>query len=138
MLKTTTSKILSIQKYSYYKHGKETKSISRFIRHLNICIKEISQTAYLHKLYDDKIDTLDGDLEDRNELLDKTNHIIRDTIDLSTKRIPQDRLLASEFLSSLRKMWFTRNEFLAGTPVSDIKYNHLRLKDPNSFYPFND
>ena len=106
-------------------------------RHLNACTKEVPQTAHLDKLHDDLVDTLDGDLEDGSQLLDETNYIVRDATDLPTERTPWDRLLASEFLSSLREEWFTGKEFPAGTPVSDIKYNHLRLKHQNSFYPFN-
>ena len=97
-------------------------------RHLNACTKEVPQTAHLDKLHDDLVDTLDGDLEDGSQLLDETNYIVRDATDLPTERTPWDRLLASEFLSSLREEWFTGKEFPAGTPVSDIKYNHSGLK----------
>ena len=77
-------------------------------------------------------------MKDRSELLNKTNYTVKYAIDLSTKSIPRDRLLVSKFLSSLRKEWFTRNEFLTGTLISNIKYNHPRVKHQNSFYPFND
>ena len=75
----------------------------------------------MHKLYDDPVDTLDGILEDGNQLLDKTNYTMSDVIDLPTEKTPQDGLLASESLSLLREKWFTRNKFPASTPVSDIK-----------------
>ena len=71
-------------------------------------------------------------------MLDETNYNVRDTTDLPTKKTSRDGLLASKFLSLLRKEWFTGKEFPAGTPVSDIKYNHPGLKHQNSFYPFND
>ena len=91
----------------------------------------------MHKLHDDLVDTSDGDLEDRSQLLDKTNYIIRYAIDSPIKRTPRDRLLASEYLSSLKEEWFTGKEFPASIPVSDIKYNHQGLKHQKSFYLFN-
>ena len=107
-------------------------------RHLNACTKEVPQTAHLHKLHDDPVNTSDGHLEDGSQLLDETNYTIRDATDSPTKRISRNGLLTSESLSSLREEWFTGKEFPAGTPVSDIKYNHPGLKHQNSFYPFND
>ena len=95
-------------------------------RYLNAYTKEVPQTAYLYKLHDDPVDTLNGDLEDGSQLLDETNYIVRDATDLPTKRTPRDGLFASESLSSLREKWFTGKEFPVGTPVSDIKYNHPR------------
>ena len=130
--------MLFTKKYLYLKYRKRIKFTSGLIRHLNTYTKEVSQIAYLHKFHDDKIDILDENLEDGNQLLDKTNYIIRDTIDLPIKRIPQDELLISKFLSSLRDEWFIGNELPAGIPVSNIKYNHPELKHQNSFYPFND
>ena len=92
----------------------------------------------LYKLHDDPVDISDGDLEDEIQLLDETNYIVRDAIDLPTERTPWDGLLASKSLLSLREEWFTGNEFSAGILVSDIKYKHPGLKHQNSFYPFND
>ena len=86
---------------------------------------EVPQIAHVHKLHDDLVDTLDEYLENKSQLLDETNYAIRDITDLPIKRIPWDGLLASEFLLSLREEWSTRNKFPTGTPVSDIKYNHL-------------
>ena len=107
-------------------------------RHLNAYTKKVFQTAHLHKLHDDSIDTLDRDLEDGSQLLDEINYTVRDATDLPTKRAPQDELLASKSLSLLKEKWFTGKEFPAGILVSDIKYNHPGLKHQNSFYPFND
>lgn len=125
--------------------GKESKSINGLTRHLNAYIKEVLQTAPLpihHKLHNDKKNTLDEGLEnglkDGSELLDKINYTVRDTLNLPTKNTPWDRLLATEFLSSLREKWFTKNEFPAGTPISNIKYNHLGVKYQPNFYLFND
>ena len=70
--------------------------------------------------------------------MDKTNHTIRDATDLLTKNTSQDRLLASKCLLLLRKEWFIKNKFPAGTPISNIKYNNLGVKHQNSFYLFND
>ena len=71
-------------------------------------------------------------------MLDETNYIIKDAIDLPIKKTPQDGLFPSKFLLSLGKEWFIRNKFPAGIPVSDVKYSHLRFKHQNSFYLFND
>ena len=89
----------SAKQYSCPRCGKKIKSTSRLTRHFNACTKEVPQTAYLHKLHDNPIDTLDGDLEDGSQLLDEINYTVRDAIDLPTKKTPWDRLLASESLS---------------------------------------
>ena len=120
------------------RYGKGIKSTSELTRHLNAYTKKVPQTFHLHRLHDDPVDTSDGDLEDESQLLDKTNYTLRDATDLPTKKAPWDGLFASKSLSSLREKWFTGKEFPAGTPVSDIKYNHPGLKHQNSFYPFND
>ena len=120
--------MLYAKQYSYPRCEKGTKSTSGLTRHLNVCTQEVFQIAYLHKLDNDLIDTSDKDLEDGSQLLGKTNYIVRDAIDLPTKRITRDRLLASKSSSLLREEWFTEKEFSASTPVSDIKYNHPGLK----------
>ena len=71
-------------------------------------------------------------------MLDKINYTVRVATDSPTKKIPWDELLPSKSLSLLREEWFTRNKISTSIPVSDIKYNHLRLKYQNSFYLFND
>ena len=130
---------MSIAKqYSCPRYGKRTKSTSGLTRHLNVCTKEIPRTAHLQKLHDDPVDTSDGNLEEGSQLLGETNYTIRDVTDLPTEKTPQDGLLASVSLSSLREEWFTGNKFPASTPVSDIKYNYPGLKYQNSFYSFND
>ena len=93
----------SAKQYLCPRCGKETKSTNRLTKHLNTCTKKVPQTAHLHKLHDDPVDTLDGDLEDESQLLDKTNYIVRDATDLPTERTPWDGLLASESLSLLRE-----------------------------------
>ncbi len=51
---------------------------------------------------------------------------------------PQAGLLGSESLSSLKEVRFCDQEFATGTPVSNIKYNHLEIQNNNSFYPFHE
>ncbi len=53
-------------------------------------------------------------------------------------RTPQAGLLGSELSSSLREVRFSDQEFAAGTPVFNIKYNHLGFQNDNPFYPFHD
>ena len=133
--------MLSAKQYLFLRCGKETKSTSEVTRHFNVSTKEVPQTTHLqiyHKLYDDKVDILDGELEDKSQLLDETNYIVRDATDLPTKNIPWDGLFANKSLSLLKEEWFTRNEFSAGILILNIKYNHLGIKHQNSFYPFND
>lgn len=55
------------------------------------------------------------------ESLELRSHI-RDSL---LRYTPQDGLLGSELSSSLRKIRFSKQEFPAGTPVSNIKYYHL-------------
>ena len=95
--------MLSAKHYSCPRCGKGIKSTSGLTRHLNACTKEVLQTAHLHKLYDDPVDTLDGDLEDRSQLLDETNYTVRDATDSPTEKTLRDGLLASKSLSSLRE-----------------------------------
>ena len=45
-------------------------------------------------------------------------------------------LLASASSSSLRKVRFSEQEFLAGKLVSDTKYHHPGSQNNNPFYPF--
>lgn len=52
-------------------------------------------------------------------------------------RTPQNRLLANELLFSSRLIWFSEKKFLAGKPISDIKYNYRRSQNNNNFYLFN-
>ena len=78
----------SVKQYLCPRCGKKTKFTSGLTRHLNVCTKEVSQTAPLpihHKLYEDKKDTLNGGLEAGSELFDETNYTVRDVTDLPTK-----------------------------------------------------
>ncbi len=53
-------------------------------------------------------------------------------------RTPQAGLLGSESSSSLREVRFSDQEFAAGIPVSNIKYNHLGFQNNNLFHSFHD
>lgn len=54
-----------------------------------------------------------------------------------TKNMSQKELFISESLSVLMEKWFSKHKFLADIPILDQKYNHLRSKHQNGFYPFN-
>ncbi len=51
---------------------------------------------------------------------------------------PQVGLLGSESSSSLREVRFNDQEFAAGTPVSNIKYNYPGFQNNNLFHLFHD
>ncbi len=53
-------------------------------------------------------------------------------------RTLQAGLLGSELSSSLKEVRFSDQEFAAGTPVSNIKYNYPRFQNDNPCYPFHD
>ncbi len=55
-----------------------------------------------------------------------------------SERTPQAGLLGSKSSSSLREVRFSDQEFAAGTPVSNIKYNHPGFQNNNPFYLFHD
>ncbi len=74
---------------------------------------------------------------DHRNLVDKssgTGSYVRDSLSRYT---PQDRLLASESLLSLREVKFSKQEFSVGKPVSDIKYHHPSFQSNNTFHSFN-
>ena len=50
----------------------------------------------------------------------------------------QTGLLRSESLSFMRKIRFSDQEFAAGIPISNIKYNYPRFQNDILFYPFHD
>ena len=49
---------------------------------------------------------------------------------------PQDGLLGSESLSSLKEVRFGKHDFSTGIPVFNIKYDQPELPNNNFFYPF--
>ena len=95
--------MLSAKQYLCPRCVKEKKSINRLTKHLNTCIKEVSQTAHLHKLYDDPIDISDGDLENGSQLLEEISYTVRDETDSPTNKTSWDGLLTSESLFLLRE-----------------------------------
>ena len=89
----------------------------------------------LHK--DEKLTLEEQDIEEdhRNlggESLD-TGSCARDSL---SGRTLQTRRFGSELSSFLRKVRFSNQEFTAGIPVSNIKYNHPIFQNNNLFYPF--
>lgn len=92
---------MSVKQYLYSKCRKKTKSISGLTRHVNVCTKILSQTAFLpiyYKLYNNNKDILDKSLEDRSQLLDNSNYNIKDVIQILTKKISWNELLAIKSL----------------------------------------
>ena len=75
--------------------------------------------------------------EDQKDSVSKSsdNESIRDMLPRHTS---QNGFLESELSSFLREIRFSKQEFPAGTPVSDIKYDYPGSQNNNSFYPFND
>ncbi len=56
--------------------------------------------------------------------------------DILSERTSWAGLPGNESSSSLKEVRFSDQEFAAGTPISNIKYNHLGFQNDNSFYPF--
>ncbi len=75
---------------------------------------------------------------DYKNLVGKSSDIEICTKNSLSKRISQDRLLASKLSSFLREVRFNEQESLTDKLVLDIKYYHLGSQKNNSFHPFND
>ena len=75
-------------------------------------------------LYEDEksileVQDIEGDHRDLvGKSLDTRNRI-------RVRRTPQNGLLRNELSSSIREVKFSEQEFLADTPVSNIKYDHI-------------
>lgn len=136
--------MLVIKNYIYPQYKKRMKLISRLTRYLNTCMSlqlhiQSNQDSLILAKNDDilayfiyyekkeyPLDNEDQDVEkDQKDLVSKSsdNESIRDGL---PRRTPQDRLLGNDLSSSLRKVMFNEQEFLANIPLSNIKYNHLR------------
>ena len=147
--------MLAIRSYMYPQCEKRMKSRSGLKKHLNACksLLLLSQLNWDSPILAKDDDTLDYFIydnekeyalgkkrqdikEDQRNLVGKSwdNKSVRNML---PKRPPQDGLHASELLSSLKEVWFSEQKFLAGTPVSNIKYNYLGSQNNNIFYPFN-
>ena len=75
--------------------------------------------------------------EDHTNLIGKNLDIRSRARDGLSRRTPQNGLFANESSSSLKEIKFSEQEFLAGKPISNIKYYHLGSQNNNLFYPFN-
>ena len=88
---------------------------------------------------DEKSTLEEQDIErDHTYLINKSLDIRCCARDGLLERTPQDGLLASESSSFLKKVRFSKQEFLVGKLVSDIKYYHLGSQNDNLFHSFND
>ncbi len=68
----------------------------------------------------------DQDIErDHRNLVEESSDTESRVRDVLLGHISQAELLGSELSSFLRKIRFSDQEFAAGIPVSNIKYNHL-------------
>ncbi len=75
---------------------------------------------------------------DHRNLVSESSDTVSNAKDGLSGRTPQDGLLARELSSSLREVRFSEQEFSAGIPVSNIKYQHPGSQNDNPFHPFND
>ena len=75
---------------------------------------------------------------DHKNLGGKSSNIGSRTKNGLSEHTPQDVLFGSELSLFLREFRFGNQEFAAGTFVSNIKYNHSRFHNNNSFYLFYD
>ncbi len=80
---------------------------------------------------------------ERQEIRENQRNLGQSSDNESLKNIlprytPQAGLLRSQSSSSLWEVRFIDQEFAVGTPVFNIKYNHLSLQNNNPFYPFHD
>ena len=125
-------------------------------RHMNACTGQIIQQVFLPHMQpeqdmpmpeeDDNVSDNFGFYKDEKSTTEMQD-IERDHRDLVGEnsdtrscaragRTSQDRLFESRSPSSLREVRFSEQELPTGTPVSNIKYDHLESKDNNLFYLF--
>ena len=76
--------------------------------------------------------------EDHRKLADKSLDIRSHIRDVLSGRISQAELLENELSSFLREVKFSDQKFAASILVSNIKYNHPKFQNNNSFYQFFD
>ena len=148
--------MLSTRVYPCLRCGKRIKLTGRLTRHMNLCTSQIIQQILLIRMQpkqDMPMPGEDNNLSDNfrpykdERSIPKVQDIEKDHKNLIDKSsdtksharaepTPQDELLGSESSSSLREVRFSEQEFPAGTPVSNINYNHPGLQNLNLFYPF--
>lgn len=99
--------------------------------------EDINILGYFRLFKDDKLKEQDIERDQSNVMSEKSDTRIcaRDSL---LRYTPQDQLLISKSLASLREIQFSKQEFLTGKPISDIKFSHLDSQNNNLFYSFND
>ncbi len=135
--------------------GKRMKLTYGLTRHMNTCTSQQDLSICMHKQdtpiprendnasgnfgpHEDEESTLkEQDIEeDHRNLVGKSSDTESYTSDDLSRHTPQAGLLGSESSSSLREVRFSDQKFAAGTPVSNIKYNHPGFQNDNPFLPF--
>ena len=103
---------------------KKVKFTSERTRHFNVCksflyLKPPSPYELLQHKSHNKKNILDGNWKDESDLLSKTVTTVtaNGIFKTPTENTPRKRLLASEFLSTLREKWFCGHEFLNVTLI---------------------
>ncbi len=134
------------------------KSIHGLTRHMNTCTSQQVLPLCMQPKQDTPIlgeyDNASGNLgphEDEESTLTEQDiegdhrNLVGESLDTGSRardglsrRTPQAGLLGSESSSSLREVRFSDQEFAAGTPVSNTKYNHPGFQNNNLFHPFHD
>ena len=132
------------------------KLTDRLTKHMNLCISQIIQYIFPTRMQleqdmpmpgedDNASDNfgLYGDEESTPEaqnIEEDQRNLVGESSDIGSHirvgRTPQDSLLGSQSSSSLREVRFSEQEFLIGTLVSNIKYDHPRSQNDNLFYLF--
>ena len=137
--------MLSTRVYPCSGCRKRIKSTGGLTKHMNLCTSQIIWQVFLTHMQpkrnmlmleeDDNASDNFGPYEDE-ESLPEAQDIKEDYRNLVGKssdtgsciragHTPQDGLLGNESLLSLRELRFSEQEFSAGIPVSNLKYDHL-------------
>ena len=132
------------------------KSTGGLTRHMNSCTSQIIQQVLPTRMQpeqdmpmpgeDDNASDNFGPYEDERSTPEAQDiegdhrDLVGESSDTGSRaragHTPQDGLLGSESSSSLTEVRFSEQEFPAGTPISNIKYDHPRSQNDNLFYPF--
>lgn len=80
------------------------------------------------RFYEDKKSILEAQdtKRDYRDLVDENSDTRNRTKNSLSGYTIQDELLESELSSFLREIWFSKQQFPAGTPISHIKYHYLQ------------
>ncbi len=137
---------------------KRMKSTYELTRHMNTCISQQVLPLRMLTKQDTPIlgedNNTPGNLgphEDEESILEEQDierdhrNLVGESSDTGSRardglsgRTPQAGLLGSESSSSLKEVRFNDPEFIAGTLVSNIKYNHSGFQNNNLFHLFYD